>query len=216
MRRLVSEGSRPRLPWGRQLKSLIDDPTPTLPLLRVLQDDASAYVRRSVANHLNDIAKDHPRVLVDWLNKYLPDAPPARRAMLKHACRSLIKQGHPDVLQAWGLGHAFDGRLRLQLSPTRLQLGEALQLSVRLVSTAATDQALVIDYAVHHVKASGARSAKVFKGWQLLLASGQSRELCKSHALRVISTRTYHAGRHQVDLLVNGEVRAQAEFMLRV
>ncbi len=77
VRRLVSEGSRPRLPWGLQLKSLIADPTPTLPLLEALQDDASEYVRRSVANHLNDIAKDHPQLIAQWLERHLPGASPA-------------------------------------------------------------------------------------------------------------------------------------------
>jgi len=75
-----------------------------LPLLRALQDDPSAYVRRSVANHLNDIAKDHPQLIVRWLAEHLPGAPPARRALLKHACRTLVKQGQPQVLKAWGLG----------------------------------------------------------------------------------------------------------------
>jgi 3-methyladenine DNA glycosylase AlkC len=87
VRRLVSEGSRPRLPWGVQLKPLIADPTPTLPLLERLQDDASDYVRRSVANHLNDIAKDHPAVVVAWLERWLPGAGPARQALLRHAAR---------------------------------------------------------------------------------------------------------------------------------
>jgi 3-methyladenine DNA glycosylase AlkC len=85
VRRLASEGSRPRLPWGLQLKGLIADPSPTLPLLRALQDDPSDYVRRSVANHLNDIAKDHPALVLQWLREHLPTATPQRRALLKHA-----------------------------------------------------------------------------------------------------------------------------------
>jgi 3-methyladenine DNA glycosylase AlkC len=88
VRRLVSEGSRPRLPWGAQLKGLIADPSPTLPLLAALQDDPSAYVRRSVANHLNDIAKDHPALLAQWLEQQLPTASAERRALLKHAAAS--------------------------------------------------------------------------------------------------------------------------------
>ena len=120
VRRLVSEGSRPRLPWGLQLKSLVADPSPTLPLLRALQDDPSAYVRRSVANHLNDIAKDHPAVLLDWLHEHLPDAPAPRVALLKHACRSLIKAGDAQVLKAWGLGQAFRGDVRFDVQPRRV------------------------------------------------------------------------------------------------
>jgi 3-methyladenine DNA glycosylase AlkC len=214
VRRLVSEGSRPRLPWGAQLKGLIDDPSPTLPLLRVLQDDPSPYVRRSVANHLNDIAKDHPQLIVQWLHDHLPDAPPPRRALLRHASRTLLKQGQPQVLQAWGLGRPLRGEVRLALSPRRVALGQSLQLRVHIESSAARAQTLLIDYAVHHVKASGALVPKVFKGWRIELGAHESRALTKRHALREITTRRYHPGRHEVDLRINGRVLARASFEL--
>jgi 3-methyladenine DNA glycosylase AlkC len=216
VRRLVSEGSRPRLPWGLQLKGLIRDPSPTLPLLRRLQDDPSAYVRRSVANHLNDIAKDHPQLIVQWLQEHLPGAPPARRALLKHACRTLIKQGHPQVLQAWGLGQALRGEARLSVAPKRLAVGDALTLSVHLRSTAVRAQTLLIDYAVHHVKASGETRPKVFKGWSLHLGAGEQATLHKRHSMRAVTTRRYHPGRHEVDLRINGQVVARAFFDLRL
>ena len=106
VRRLVSEGSRPRLPWGLRLQALVQDPSPTLPLLRALQDDPSAYVRRSVANHLNDIAKDHPDLVARWVGEHRAGASAERAALLRHASRTLIKKGHPEVLAAWGLDHA--------------------------------------------------------------------------------------------------------------
>jgi hypothetical protein len=215
VRRLASEGSRPRLPWGMQLKGLIRDPSPTLPLLRRLQDDPSAYVRRSVANHLNDIAKDHPQLIVQWLQEHLPDATPQRRALLEHACRTLIKQGHPQVLKAWGLGTPLRGEAKLGLSPKKLAVGESLQLTVQLHSTAARAQTLVIDYAVHHVKASGATTPKVFKGWSLQLAAHEHCTLHKQHSMRAVTTRRYHPGRHEVDLRINGKVLARAVFQLR-
>jgi 3-methyladenine DNA glycosylase AlkC len=215
VRRLASEGSRPRLPWGLQLKGLIRDPSPTLPLLRALQDDPSAYVRRSVANHLNDIAKDHPALIVQWLHEHLPGAPPARRALLRHACRTLIKQGHPQVLQAWGLGKPLRGQATLALTPKALAVGGSVQLTVQLHSTAARAQALLIDYAVHHVKASGAATAKVFKGWTLQLGAGEQLTLTKRHSMREVTTRRYHPGRHEVDLRINGQVLARAFFQLK-
>jgi 3-methyladenine DNA glycosylase AlkC len=214
VRRLVSEGSRPRLPWGAQLKDLIRDPSPTLPLLRTLQDDPSAYVRRSVANHLNDIAKDHPELVLQWLREHLPGASPERRALLRHASRTLIKQGHPQVLQAWGLGAPLRGTATLQVAPKRLKVGDSLQLTVQLRSSAARTQTLVIDYAVHHVKASGVTSPKVFKGWTLLLAPRQGLSLHKRHSMRAVTTRRYHPGRHEVDLRINGEILARAFFSL--
>ena len=214
VRRLISEGSRPRLPWGAQLKALIRDPSPTLPLLRRLQDDPSPYVRRSVANHLNDIAKDHPDIVLQWLHEHLPQAPAERRALLRHACRTLIKQGHPAVLKAWGLGAALRGSVTLQVAPKHVAVGDRLALTVQLQSTAKRAQTLVIDYAVHHVKASGATSAKVFKGWTLQLAPGEVRTLVKRHSMRPVTTRRYHAGRHEVDVRINGQVLARAFFQL--
>jgi len=198
-----------------QLKGLIRDPSPTLPLLRRLQDDPSAYVRRSVANHLNDIAKDHPQLIVQWLREHLPGAPAPRRALLKHACRTLIKQGHPQVLKAWGLGAPLRGEATLALAPKTLAVGEVLQLTVQLRSTAARAQTLVIDYAVHHVKASGATTPKVFKGWTLQLGAGEQLMLNKRHSMRAVTTRRYHPGRHEVDLRINGQVLARAYFQLK-
>ncbi|HEX6706598.1 MAG TPA: DNA alkylation repair protein [Albitalea sp.] len=215
VRRLVSEGSRPRLPWGLQLKELIADPSPTLPLLEALLDDDSEDVRRSVANHLNDIAKDHPHLVADWVERHLPSASPERRALLRHACRSLIKRGDARVLQAWGQGTRLRGEATLTLTPRRLQLGDSLVLEVRLQPRARAAQSLVIDYAVHHVKANGGTSAKVFKGWALQLAPGEARVLRKSHAVRPITTRRYFSGTHRVELLINGRVEAEASFELQ-
>jgi 3-methyladenine DNA glycosylase AlkC len=216
VRRLVSEGSRPRLPWGLRLQTLVQDPRPTLPLLHTLQDDTSDYVRRSVANHLNDIAKDHPAVLVQWLQNHLPGAPPPRQQMLRHACRSLIKAGHPQVLQAWGLGAPFKGQAALQLSPAGVQLGGAVALQLALQSSSRRAQSLVVDYAVHHVKANGSTSAKVFKGWTLQLPAAGTVQLAKQHAVKPITTRSYHAGWHAVQVQVNGRVVAEAGFDLRL
>ena len=204
VRRLVSEGSRPRLPWGLRLQALVADPSPSWPLLRALQDDPSAYVRRSVANHLNDIAKDHPEIVAAWLHEHLPGAGAERRALLRHASRSLLKQGHAPVLQAWGLGQALQGTARLPLAPRPVSLGEAVQLTLTLRSTAARPQRLAIDYVVHHVKADGRLSPKVFKGWTLELPPGATATLARAHALRAITTRRYHAGRHQIAVQVNG------------
>ena len=214
VRRLVSEGSRPRLPWGLQLKALVADPSPTAPLLLALQDDPSEYVRRSVANHLNDIAKDHPEHVAGWLEQHLPAASPARRAMLRHASRTLIKAGDRRVLAAWGLDKAFKGQAALVLQPARLRIGESLTFSLTLTSGAARSQKLAVDYAVHHVKADGRRTPKVFKGWTLDLPPNAQRTLSKTHSMREITTRRYHPGPHGLDLRINGRVVAEAAFEL--
>ncbi len=214
VRRLVSEGSRPRLPWGLQLKRLVADPSPTLPLLLALQDDSSAYVRRSVANHLNDIAKDHPAVVAEWLEAHLPNAGPARRSLLKHASRTLIKRGDARVLSAWGVGKLFKGTVTLTLNPPRLAVGEHLEVQLQLSSSARAAQRLVVDYAVHFRKADGRLTPKVFKGWSVDLGPGERRTLVKRHSLRAITTRRYYAGAQAVEILVNGAAMARAEFEL--
>lgn len=214
VRRLVSEGSRPRLPWGLRLQSLVADPSPTLPLLLALQDDPTEYVRRSVANHLNDIAKDHPHVVSNWLDTHLPDAPKARHRLLRHASRSLIKQGHGPTLQAWGLAAPQLRGIELQLSSQRVAVGGALQLRLSLQSSARHAQALEIDYRVHHLKANGTLSPKTFKGTRVQLQPGQVLDWQKSHSLKVITTRVYHPGPHLLDIQVNGTVVAQARFVL--
>lgn len=210
VRRLVSEGTRPRLPWGVQLKAFIADPSPTLPLLRALQDDPSAYVRRSVANHLNDIAKDHPAIVAEWLETHLPEASPARRALLKHASRTLIKRGDPRVLHAWGIGAAFAGTATLRITPRRVRVGDTVTLTLELAAAArAAAQPLVVDYVVHHVRADGRSSPKVFKGWSLTLAPGERRTLVKRHAFRVVTTRRYYPGRHVIAVQANGVTLAE-------
>ena len=214
VRRLVSEGSRPRLPWGLRLTALVADPAPTLPLLRALQDDPSAYVRRSVANHLNDIAKDHPALVADWLASHLPGASQERVALLRHASRTLVKQGDARVLKAWGLGAAFKGTASLTLDRKRVRVGDRFTLALELQSMSSRAQTLVLDYAVHHVKADGSTRAKIFKGWQLTLAKGEHRALTRRHSMREITTRRYHPGAHRVDVMANGQVVASATFVL--
>jgi 3-methyladenine DNA glycosylase AlkC len=215
VRRLVSEGSRPRLPWGLRLQALVADPSPALPLLRRLQDDPSSYVRRSVANHLNDIAKDHPALVAGWVKDHLIEASPERSALLRHASRSLIKQGHAPTLAAWGLASGLSGWATLTLSAAKVAVGDSIGLHVVLQSTAREPQPLEIDYAVHHVRANGSISPKVFKGWKLTLAPGEERALDKRHSLRPVTTRTLYPGFHRIELRVNGQTLADAAFELR-
>ncbi|MDM7944243.1 MAG: DNA alkylation repair protein [Hydrogenophaga sp.] len=214
VRRLVSEGSRPRLPWGLRLQALVSDPAPALPLLRALQDDPSSYVRRSVANHLNDIAKDHPALVAGWVKEHLIGAGPERSALLRHASRGLIKQGHAPTLAAWGLARGLEGQASLALSDQRAAVGGEIGLRVVLQSAARQAQPLEIDYAVHHVRANGSTSPKVFKGWKLTLAAGEQRVLAKRHSLRPVTTRTLYPGTHRIEVLVNGVALAQTSFEL--
>lgn len=211
VRRLASEGSRPRLPWGLRLQALVQDPSPTEPLLRALQDDSSAYVRRSVANHLNDIAKDHPERVTAWVREHLPSADTRRQALLRHASRTLIKQGHVPTLQAWGLSPGLQGLATLALSTGAVRVGESVGLRVNLHSHGPQAQVLEVDYAV---VPDGGRGGKTFKGWRLSLAPAEVAVREKQHPMREVSTRRLYPGPHRVDLLVNGAVLASATFTL--
>jgi 3-methyladenine DNA glycosylase AlkC len=216
VRRLVSEGTRPRLPWGMQLKAFVKDPAPILPLLEALRDDPSEYVRRSVANSLNDIAKDHPDLVAAIAGRWLEDASPDRARLVRHACRTLIKAGHRATLRA--LGYAPSAKLELEkfsLSPTRLTFGNALSLKVVLVSTARTPQKIVLDYVVHHRKKSGS-SAKVFKWKAFTIGAGETIKLEKKHAIRRITTRVYYPGAHKVEVMANGKVLGEKRFTLEM
>ena len=223
VRRLASEGCRPRLPWGERLQSLVADPGPTLPILETLRADPSLYVRKSVANHLNDIAKDHPERVLDLVSAW--DRSDARTAwIVKHALRTLIKKGHPRALALLGAGEPPAVSATVAVTPARIRLGDTITLSATLASTAETSataadsasepQSLIVDYVVHYARASGRASAKVFKWKQIRLAAGESLTLSRRQTIRDFSTRRHHPGRHLVELQVNGQRLAQSAFTL--
>jgi 3-methyladenine DNA glycosylase AlkC len=214
VRRLVSEGTRPRLPWGLRLKRLVEDPSPTLPLLEALKDDPEDYVRRSVANHLNDIAKDHPDLVAEIAARWLKDADKNREKLVRHACRSLIKQGHTATLEAFGL---TPPEIRVEgprISTPKVTYGDAVGFDIDLVSTSKKTQDLVLDYLVHFLKANGSLAPKVFKWSKLTLAPGERVSLSRTHAIRPITTRVYYGGTQAVSLRINGRDFGFSEFEL--
>lgn len=216
VRRLVSEGTRPRLPWGMRLPAFIEDPTPVLPLLETLRDDESEYVRRSVANNLNDIAKDHPDLVAKLAARWLRSASRDRERLIRHACRSLIKQGHQKTLQSLGYRAPKIRLQRLKVLTPQVALGEALQFDVALTSTSKRAQPLIIDYAIHHQKANGSTTPKVFKWKTITLEPGDTHEAARRHAIRKVTTRAYYPGKHQLELLVNGVSLGRRGFQLEV
>ena len=215
VRRLASEGSRPRLPWGRQLPSFIEDPTDVIALLENLRDDPSDYVRRSVANNLNDISKDHPDTVLETCSLWLADAVPERKWIIRHATRTLVKAGRPEVFPL--LGFTATPKLEIGtpiLNPTTLCLGHPLQISVPIISTSDKEQNIVIDYAIHFMKANGRTAPKVFKWKNLRLKPRQSITLKKAHPLKAINTRRYYSGIQRVEIMVNGKAIKDSEFEL--
>ncbi|MBC8041008.1 MAG: DNA alkylation repair protein [Opitutaceae bacterium] len=215
VRRLASEGSRPRLPWGARLQALVADPSPTLPILTALRADDSLYVRKSVANHLNDISKDHPDVALALVSTW-DLTHPHTAWIVRHALRTLIKRGHPRALALLGAGSAPKLDAAFTATPKRIQLGDTITLTATLTSTARRPQSLLIDYVVHYARASGKASEKVFKWTQLDLAPGATVTLTKRQTIRDFSTRRHHAGRHRIELQINGRRLAETAFTLSV
>jgi 3-methyladenine DNA glycosylase AlkC len=215
VRRLASEGSRPRLPWSFQLRTLMDDPAPIKPILESLKADPELYVRKSVANHLNDISKDNPETMLDWVNAWDRDVIETAW-IVKHASRSLLKQGHPRAFALFG----FEADPKVEtsdvaLSKPHLNLGEKLSFSFNLTSDKKTPQKLAVDYIVHYVKKNGKTSSKVFKLKEFTLKPGQTEHISKSQTFENFSTRVHYSGQHKIEILVNGAVSASATFDLK-
>jgi len=214
VRRLASEGARPRLPWGQQLRSLVDDPRPAFPILETLRADPSLYVRKSVANHLNDIAKDNAELMLDLVESW-DLSRPETKWIVQHGLRSLIKQGHVRALRVCGVEPNPKIKvIAFECLPQALKLGEYLQLSVELESREAAPTSLIIDYVIHYIKASGASAEKVFKWKNLTLGARAKIQFLKRQLFRDFSTRKHHAGTHRVELQVNGNRLASTSFVL--
>jgi 3-methyladenine DNA glycosylase AlkC len=214
VRRLASEGSRPRLPWSFRIEALVADPTPTATILENLRADPSLYVRKSVANHLNDISKDHSAWMLAKLQSWDLNHPHTQW-IAKRAARTLIKAGHQPALALFNFGGKPSVKLAdFKVTPARLKLGQVLEFSFSLTSTSSKPQSLAVDYIIHYVKASGGTSAKVFKLRELTLAAGEKQVIRKRQTIRNFSTRKHHAGRHRVEIQINGRLLAQGQFVL--
>lgn len=214
VRRLSSEGCRPRLPWSFKLSALIADPSPVIPILENLRNDPSLYVRKSVANHLNDIAKDHPTWVLERLETW-PLENPHTKWIAKHALRTLVKKGDRRALAI--IGAAGKPEVEVQnftVQPKEIKLGERLALSFELKSIGKTSQRLVVDYIIHYVKKSGASSGKVFKWKEVSMAPGETMKLSRSQSIQDFTTRVHHPGKHLVEIQINGELQAKAWFNL--
>ncbi|MEM8708487.1 MAG: DNA alkylation repair protein [Actinomycetota bacterium] len=214
VRRLASEGTRPYLPWGQGVKALIADPELGISILTTLRHDPDEVVRRSVANHLNDVARHAPDRVADIATEWMAD-PDIEPAMVRHALRGLVKKGHPGAMAA--LGYATEAAVEVgafSVTPGEIRLGESIELTADITSTSDGDQKLVVDFVIHHVNANGETSPKVFKWTTIDLAAGEQRTLTKKRKIATASTRRYHAGVHRVDLQIAGTVVADDAFDL--
>jgi len=210
VRRLVSEGTRPLLPWASRVQSLRDDPWRSLALLDRLHTDSSETVRRSVANHLNDISRDHPDLALEVAVRWKTAGGGEKTtALLKHGLRTLLKRGNSGALDVLGFTtEAAVEVVSFTCEPSHIEIGGTVRLQTVVRSRGEGGQRLLVDLVVHFVKANGSTSPKVFKWATLDMAPGEQRTLARSHSFRDLSTRTHHAGRHRFVLQVAGSEAA--------
>ena len=215
VRRLVSEGTRPRLPWAPRLPAFQNNPQLALPLLDALKDDPSSYVRRSVANHLGDIAKDHPDLAVGTARTWLQGAPAPREALVRHGLRFLIKRGDAGALDALGVGHAVALDVRAaRVLPASARIGDKVRIEAELHNPTSLPQRVLADLKVHYVKAHGGAAPKVFKLQTLDIPPGATVAVGKTLSLQQMTTRTHYPGAHQVELVLNGRPQPLGQFQL--
>ncbi|MFL5763104.1 MAG: DNA alkylation repair protein [Bacteroidia bacterium] len=214
VRRLASEGSRPRLPWSFNLDKIAGNPELTRPILENLKADEELYVKKSVANHLNDFSRINP----EWMLKVVSSWDKKQEHtswIIKHASRTLIKKGDPRSLAVFDFEKTPKVKVqKFKVQSPKLGVGEEQQFSFDIVSEKNKPQKLVIDYAVHFFKKNGEQQPKVFKLKELTLKPGQSVSISKSHSFKKISTRVYYPGKHALEILINGKSYGKKEFWL--
>ncbi len=212
VRRLVSEGTRPRLPLESPIRMFVKDPSPIIPLLEELKDDKELYVRRSVANNLNDISKDNPEVVVKILKRWIKGASKERMWLIRHSLRTLFKRGNKDALALMGYLKPKVSNVKLELLKDSVKMGESFNFNVKFKSD--MNQKLMVDYSVHYMKANGKNKEKVFK---LRIVDAKKNDILnfnKKHSFKEMTTRKHHKGRHLLEVIINGELFGKKEFEL--
>lgn len=214
VRRLASEGSRPRLPWSFNLNEIAKDPELTKPILERLKTDKELYVKKSVANHLNDFSRINPDWMLKLVNSW--DRKNEDTAwIVKHASRTLIKKGDQRSLAVFDYEKSPKFKIeKLKIEKLKIKLGESLSFSFDIISEKAKSQKLVVDYAIHYQKKSGELAPKVFKLKDITLQPKATVQIAKAHRFMDFTTRKHYVGKHAVEILVNGKSYGAKEFML--
>lgn len=214
VRRLASEGCRPRLPWAMALPDLKKDPTPILPILENLKNDPARFVRLSVANNLNDIAKDNPEIVIELAKKWYGESKEVDW-IIKHGCRTLLKQGNPAVMVLFGLGCAENIRIAdFNISTPNVKIGDSLVFSFNLLNNRETKAKIRLEYAIFYQKANGTLTKKVCKISEKDYAGNSTTPITRKHSFKVVTTRKLYPGLHQVAVIINGTEFEKYDFEL--
>ena len=207
VRRFASEGARPRLPWAMAIPSLKKDPSRLLPILENLKNDPSDFVRRSVANNINDIAKDHPDVVVAIAKKW-KGAGKETDAIVKHGSRTLLKQGHTEILKLFGLDAAAIVFSGFEVFTPTVKMGDSVEFTFAIQNTSVEPQTVRLEYGLYYMKAKGHLAKKVFKISERIYQPAEKAVIVRKQSFRAITTRVFHAGEHKVSIIINGEEKA--------
>lgn len=214
VRRLASEGTRPRLPWAVALPELKKDPSPVLPLLENLKSDSSEWVRRSVANHLNDIAKDNPQVVMKIARKW-KNISKETDAIIKHGCRTLLKQGSPEIMEYYGLNNSKKIEVSEFIVATpKVEMGKELMFAFTIQNNNKVLKDIRLEYGIYYLRQNGRYAKKVFKISEKKLHPGERINIQKKQSFKIITTRKFYIGQQKLSVIINGQERSFAEFEL--
>ena len=212
VRRLASEGTRAYLPWAIRVPEITDRPAATLPILDALYRDPVVDVRRSVANHLNDLARHAPDEVVATAAGWMAAPDENTPWVVRHGLRTLLKKAHPGALELLGFPPASIAVTPPRLESAAVELPGELAFEFDITNNGQAEARLAVDFVVHYAKANGTLAEKVFKLATPILGPGESRTFSKRHAFRQMTTRVHHPGGHALQLQVNGVRYPPEEF----
>lgn len=214
VRRLASEGCRPRLPWAMALPDLKKDPAPILPILENLKNDPAKSVRLSVANNLNDISKDNPQVVIDLAKKWYGHSKEVDW-VVKHGCRTLLKSGNAEIMELFGLGSAKHIEIEdFRILTPEVKVGNSLEFRFNLLNNNKEKTKIRLEYGIYYQKANGTLTKKVHKISETEYAGNSTKQIIRKHSFKVVTTRKFHLGLHQVAVIINGHEFEKYDFEL--
>jgi 3-methyladenine DNA glycosylase AlkC len=214
VRRLSSEGCRPRLPWHIALPKLKENPAPIIPILENLKNDPSEWVRLSVSNNLNDIAKDNPGIVIDLARKWQGTSKNTDR-IIKHGCRTLLKQGNPEAMELFGFDAIKNIAIEdFHISTPKVKIGKSLEFSFKLLNNNTEKTKIRLEYGIYYQKANGTLSKKVHKISEKEYAGNSVTHITGKQSFKAITTRVFHLGLHQVSIIINGNEFEKYNFEL--
>lgn len=212
VRRLASEGCRPLLPWSKTLHNFKKNPYPVIEIIEKLKTDSSLYVRKSVANNLNDISKDHPELVINIAKKWY-GTNKNTNWILKHGCRTLLKKGNTEALNIFGFSNENNIEINnFKIINETIHIGDDLQFTFSVISK--KNEKVRLEYKIDYLKFNNKLNSKVFQISEMILNANEEKKITKKQSFAIMRTRTLYPGTHYISLIVNGKVLHKKEFIL--